>query len=70
MVAYFSTIGNFIIIPFVLYLTLIKMKDGFSKHFTMNLIVVCIATASAALVIDAINIGALYVPLRESKLPL
>uniref|UniRef100_A0AAF5Q358 Uncharacterized protein n=1 Tax=Wuchereria bancrofti TaxID=6293 RepID=A0AAF5Q358_WUCBA len=68
--AYFATVGNFIIIPFILYLIFTKVKDGFFKYFTLNLMIVCATSAIAALIIDAINIARLFISITESKLHL
>uniref|UniRef100_A0AAF5PWP8 Uncharacterized protein n=1 Tax=Wuchereria bancrofti TaxID=6293 RepID=A0AAF5PWP8_WUCBA len=68
--AYFATVGNFIIIPFILFLIFTKVKDGFFKYFTLNLIIVCATSAIAALIIDAINIAKLFISITESKLHL
>ncbi|KAK6102507.1 putative integral membrane protein [Brugia pahangi] len=70
VVAYFTTVGNIIIIPFILYLIFTKVKDGFFKYFTLNLMFVCVTSAIAASIIDAINVAKLFISITESKLHL
>ncbi|VIO92570.1 Uncharacterized protein BM_BM8938 [Brugia malayi] len=70
VIAYFTTVGNIIIIPFILYLIFTKVTDGFFKYFTLNLMFVCVTSAIAALITDAINITKLFISITESKLHL
>ncbi|KAK6102721.1 putative integral membrane protein [Brugia pahangi] len=70
VIAYFTTVGNIIIIPFILYLIFMKVKDGFFKYFTLNLMIVCVTSAIAASIIDAINVAKLFISITESKLHL
>uniref|UniRef100_A0A8R1TNM1 Uncharacterized protein n=1 Tax=Onchocerca volvulus TaxID=6282 RepID=A0A8R1TNM1_ONCVO len=50
-----ANVADFIIISFLVYLSLAKVKDGLFKYFTLNLMAICSVMTIADLVIDGIN---------------
>ncbi|EFO15398.1 hypothetical protein LOAG_13114 [Loa loa] len=66
LISYFTTVADFIIISFLVYLSIVKVKDGLFKYFTLNLMAICSMITISDLMIDITNIVDLFTNVSEN----
>ncbi|KAM3722877.1 Replicase polyprotein 1TF [Dirofilaria immitis] len=60
LLTYCTTVADFAVIPFMIYLSFVKVKDSLFKYFTLNIMMICSVIAIADFVADGIDIAHLF----------